>query len=84
MSEPSLASVRFIIDQIKELRIEIRDDAARRERLLQQHIEDTDRRFELMEEHVLSINKFKWMALGITSLVVIVVELIVTVGQTHV
>lgn len=84
MSDPNLGSFKFIIEQIKELRMEIRDDASKRDRQFDKHTSDTDRRFRLMEEHLLSIQKFKWMALGITAFVLVVVELIVSMGQNRV
>lgn len=85
---PGDTQFRFLIEHIREemgsLKEDLNEEFKRHDNVIEKFMEDTAARLKLMEEQVLSIQKFKWMALGITSFVLVAVELIVTLGQNHV
>ncbi len=92
-------NLRFLVEQVTRqyqdlkvdirvemstLRAEIRRESDQADKHFVSFMDESDRRFALMEEQLLAIQKFKWMALGITSATVLVVEILLNLSSLHV
>lgn len=79
MSPPD-SQFRFVIEHIREelatLRQELSDEFKRHDTVIEKFMDDTASRLKLMEEQVLSVQKFKWMVLGMGSLIVVLIDVI--------
>ena len=92
-------NLRFLVEQVTRqyqdlkvdlrvematLRGELRREAEQADRHFVSFMDESDRRLVLMEEQLLAIQKFKWMALGITSATVLDVEVLLNLSSLHV
>ncbi len=91
MNDQLFPQIKFISEQISQQHRDLKTDIRSELALLRQDLADefkhtesriaslkdeTDRRLTLMEEQILSLQKFKWASVGITSLIVIVAEIL--------
>lgn len=73
------STLKFFVDQIsdqhKELKADLFREFTRHDSKLDQFMDDTEQRLVLMEEQLLSIQKFKWTILGGSAFVMAIVEI---------
>lgn len=99
MSDTAGPNLRFLVEQVTRqyqdlkvdirvemsmLRTELRRESDQADKQFASFMDESDRRLALMEEQLLAIQKFKWMALGITSATVLVVEILLNLSSIHV